>query len=259
MPFDCPVPDCVHFYSSSPPLRRHLAQTPDAAHQKYQETLYSTLNFNISAAVTATTASWIPLETHAQREVECRVNEDDDDDGDDDRDDDGDDDSEELGLLNPADQRDRELVLETVEEEEELDAIAEVMDGLLRELKLTSEEEMAEYLPVPVLGEELEEETVEYPIHRRLFDPPDPRVTDWHPTGGKVEYVDQTAFDRWMKLTGTQQDEAYKPFRSQIDWELAHWAVKEKIPQGSFNRLLSIPKVSLHFLSWIPLPHESYR
>ncbi|KAE9389172.1 hypothetical protein BT96DRAFT_762258, partial [Gymnopus androsaceus JB14] len=36
----------------------------------------------------------------------------------------------------------------------------------------------------------------------------------------------------------------YKPFRNRLDWEIAQWAVKEKIHQKSFNRLLNIPQVT---------------
>ncbi|KAE9385560.1 hypothetical protein BT96DRAFT_759161, partial [Gymnopus androsaceus JB14] len=35
----------------------------------------------------------------------------------------------------------------------------------------------------------------------------------------------------------------YAPFSSQLDWEIALWAVRENIGQGSLNRLLAIPGV----------------
>ncbi|KIK50407.1 hypothetical protein GYMLUDRAFT_110459, partial [Collybiopsis luxurians FD-317 M1] len=37
----------------------------------------------------------------------------------------------------------------------------------------------------------------------------------------------------------------YVPFSSHIEWELAQWAIKEKISQKSFNWLLQIPQVAL--------------
>ncbi|KAJ3819830.1 hypothetical protein F5880DRAFT_1466499, partial [Lentinula raphanica] len=33
------------------------------------------------------------------------------------------------------------------------------------------------------------------------------------------------------------------PFASRLDWEISQWAVKEKVSQSSFNRLLKIPQV----------------
>ncbi|KAJ3711596.1 hypothetical protein C8R42DRAFT_544044, partial [Lentinula raphanica] len=35
----------------------------------------------------------------------------------------------------------------------------------------------------------------------------------------------------------------YSPFASRLEWEISQWAVKEKVSQGSFNRLLKIPEV----------------
>lgn len=248
MLFNCPVPGCRHSYSSSAPLRSHLAQASGKAHQDYYDNLYRALNFDLSAATTAIHARQptSPSTTLFQRASEVEVEEDEEDDGEED-------DLDVEGLEVPdsvEDQRDRELVVETVEEEEELDAVAEVMGDLLQELQLASEEELAEYLPVPNLGEEIETppDSEASPLHRKLVEPPDTRVSDWHSTAGKVEFLDQTALQRWTRLLGNQQDETYRPFDSQIDWELAHWAVKEKIPQGSLDRLLGIPKVRASFV-----------
>lgn len=255
MPIDCPVSGCGRSYLSAAPLGSHLAQASDGAHRKYYDNLYCTLNFDISAAPTAPTASAetrIAFETH----VAYRVHENNVDEDDDDVDNDG---GGEPELLDTAElQVDRKIVVESVqeeeEEEEELDAVAEAMGDLLRKFELTSEEELAEHLPVPDFGEPEEQTAGETPelLHRRLLDPPDAQVIDWHPTGGQVEYMDRTALDRWMKLTGNQPDGTYKPFRSQIDWQITHWAVKEKISQGSLDRLLSIPQVSLLLLSPVP-------
>ncbi|KAJ3737970.1 hypothetical protein EV360DRAFT_9234, partial [Lentinula raphanica] len=35
----------------------------------------------------------------------------------------------------------------------------------------------------------------------------------------------------------------YSPFASRLEWEISQWAVKEKVSQSSFNRLLEIPQV----------------
>jgi hypothetical protein len=39
----------------------------------------------------------------------------------------------------------------------------------------------------------------------------------------------------------------YEPFTSQIDWDVAQWAIKGSIGHGSFDRFLSIPGVSFDF------------
>lgn len=252
MPFDCPVPGCRQSYLSSAPLRSHLAQASDKPHQKYHEDLYTALDFDVSTSFSLTLPSQTLAQSasfhyasshHAPGEEEGEEE-----------------DAEEVSALDDPevpevldsveDQLERELVVEIVDEEEELDAVAEAMDGLRQKFQLTSEEELAEYLGVPDVGEgvgDKEGETFPEPLHRKLMEPPDARVTDWHPTAGKVEFLDQTALERWTKLWGNQRDDSYKPFLSQIDWELAHWAVKEKIPQGSLDRLLRIPQVSFYF------------
>ncbi|KAJ3756691.1 hypothetical protein EV360DRAFT_30984, partial [Lentinula raphanica] len=35
----------------------------------------------------------------------------------------------------------------------------------------------------------------------------------------------------------------YSPFPSRLEWEISQWAVKEKVSQSSFNRLLKIPQI----------------
>ncbi|KAJ3718877.1 hypothetical protein C8R42DRAFT_697291 [Lentinula raphanica] len=52
--------------------------------------------------------------------------------------------------------------------------------------------------------------------------------------------MDRTmAFYCWR---GVKQD-TYSPFSSCLEWEVSHWAVKEKVSQSSFNRLLQIPQI----------------
>lgn len=70
----------------------------------------------------------------------------------------------------------------------------------------------------------------------------------WHQTAGQVYGQEPMIHARWQALFNAGPDsQAYKPFRSRLDWEIAQWAVKEKIPQKSFNRLLNIPEVPLSF------------
>lgn len=66
----------------------------------------------------------------------------------------------------------------------------------------------------------------------------------WHQSAGQVYGEEPIIHARWQSLFHSGSDsEAYKPFRSRLDWEIAQWAVKEKISQKSFNRLLNIPQV----------------
>ncbi|KAJ3752442.1 hypothetical protein EV360DRAFT_20913, partial [Lentinula raphanica] len=35
----------------------------------------------------------------------------------------------------------------------------------------------------------------------------------------------------------------YSPFSSRLEWEIAQWAVRERVSQSSFDRLLKIPQM----------------
>lgn len=66
----------------------------------------------------------------------------------------------------------------------------------------------------------------------------------WHQTAGRVYGQEPIILARWQVLYNAGPDmQAYKPFNSRLDWEMAQWAIKENIPQKSFNWLLSIPQV----------------
>lgn len=66
----------------------------------------------------------------------------------------------------------------------------------------------------------------------------------WHQTAGQVYGQEPTNYARWQSLFNLGPEiHAYEPFKSRLDWEVAQWAVKEKISQKSFNRLLNIPQV----------------
>ncbi|KIK49784.1 hypothetical protein GYMLUDRAFT_101665, partial [Collybiopsis luxurians FD-317 M1] len=66
-----------------------------------------------------------------------------------------------------------------------------------------------------------------------------------HPTAGKIERHEPALNARWQLLFahGEAPNDQYKPFRSRLDWEIAQWALREKIPQKSVNRLLQIPEL----------------
>ncbi|KAF5346217.1 hypothetical protein D9757_014049 [Collybiopsis confluens] len=68
----------------------------------------------------------------------------------------------------------------------------------------------------------------------------------WHPSAGKVYGTEPNVYARWAQLFLEQEegaDKGYYPFTSRLEWEIAQWAVQEKITQQSFDRLLRIPKV----------------
>ena len=92
--------------------------------------------------------------------------------------------------------------------------------------------------------------TADYRAARRTLvnDDGDARTYQWHPTAGTVYRHEPTAQARWQSLRDDHtKDSEYKPFSSRLDWEIAQWSVKEKIPQKSFNRLLQIPQVFFLF------------
>ncbi|KAJ3766943.1 hypothetical protein EV361DRAFT_781758, partial [Lentinula raphanica] len=68
-----------------------------------------------------------------------------------------------------------------------------------------------------------------------------------HSTAGEVIRVDRDVQQRWNGISSRKEEtadaECYSPFSSRTEWEIAQWAVKDKISQGSLNRLLQIPQV----------------
>ncbi|KAJ3727562.1 hypothetical protein C8R42DRAFT_638742 [Lentinula raphanica] len=81
------------------------------------------------------------------------------------------------------------------------------------------------------------------PMQRTLEEEDDKMTWQWHGTAGKVLRVDKDVHKQWLGLSSGKKDDAYSPFASQLEWEISHWAVKEKVSQSSFNRLLKIPQV----------------
>lgn len=247
MPHQCPVPDCTQTYPLSGSLKNHLAQASDKAHQSYHQNLYRALNFNISRATSAASvatgsSNLTALFGDATLGVEESESEYEGEDGLPD---------EEIDEVDEAeDLKEREIeveeVFEEIEETEEgLDSVAEAMEAILRKYQLSSEEELAGFLPVPNIADEIKaaeemEAAGEYsapPSPRNLVNTPDTRVTDWHPTAGEVEFVDKS-------VPQSATYDSYRPFNSPTDWEVARWALKEKIGQGSMDRFLNIPTVS---------------
>ena len=96
--------------------------------------------------------------------------------------------------------------------------------------------------------------------HSLLAEEEDTRVTQSHPTAGRVIRIDQTVHAKWRQQFGisdleedeSQTDEGsddeneglFYPFASRLDWEVACWVVQEGIGHKAFDRLLAIPGVS---------------
>lgn len=82
---------------------------------------------------------------------------------------------------------------------------------------------------------------------------------DPFPLAGKVIRMDATLHDKWREMFGGEDmdgdafmnEEHHKdgckfaPFASEVDWRVARWAIQEGIGHKSFDRLLSIPGVSI--------------
>ncbi|KAJ3713555.1 hypothetical protein C8R42DRAFT_567156, partial [Lentinula raphanica] len=71
----------------------------------------------------------------------------------------------------------------------------------------------------------------------------DPWTLKWHATAGKVLRTEQNIHERWLRILSGVKEDTYSPFASRLEWEISHWAVKEKVSQSSFNRFLKIPEI----------------
>ena len=46
----------------------------------------------------------------------------------------------------------------------------------------------------------------------------------------------------------------FEPFNSELDWQIAEWAIKDSISHNFLDRLLAIPGIShTKFLNFLPL------
>ncbi|KAJ3710089.1 hypothetical protein C8R42DRAFT_550773, partial [Lentinula raphanica] len=68
-------------------------------------------------------------------------------------------------------------------------------------------------------------------------------VWQWNDRAEKVIRQEANVHERWQRILSGKSNESYQPFNSRLEWEIAQWAVKEKISQSSFNRLLNIPDI----------------
>ncbi|KAF5339496.1 hypothetical protein D9757_015386 [Collybiopsis confluens] len=82
------------------------------------------------------------------------------------------------------------------------------------------------------------------PMNHSLVEDDTPDTCVWHSTAGGVFGYQRNVYERWQKILskkGTDVDKNYEPFASRLEWEMARWAVMEKVSQRSFDRLLQIP------------------
>jgi hypothetical protein len=70
----------------------------------------------------------------------------------------------------------------------------------------------------------------------------------------------------WRRKFNVQDDTAntpspnpFCPFTSEIDWQIADWAIQEGLSQSVLDRLLKIPTVSIFHVRYIPIPYRKSR
>ncbi|KAJ3967517.1 hypothetical protein EV361DRAFT_973150 [Lentinula raphanica] len=80
-------------------------------------------------------------------------------------------------------------------------------------------------------------------INRNLVEDEDKETWMWHPKAGKVLRWKESVYKNWLGISSGKEEDQYGPFASCLEWEISQWAVKEKVSQSSFNRLLKIPQL----------------
>ncbi|KAF5316434.1 hypothetical protein D9619_006912 [Psilocybe cf. subviscida] len=92
--------------------------------------------------------------------------------------------------------------------------------------------------PVPPSGSSTNQQTQGNLRPITLDDNEDTRHIVEHPTAGRI-------FSHHANPLGTDiaSDNVYTPFSSELDWKVAEWAVKDRVGNNSFDRLLDIPGV----------------
>ncbi|KAJ7112281.1 hypothetical protein C8R44DRAFT_833175 [Mycena epipterygia] len=82
------------------------------------------------------------------------------------------------------------------------------------------------------------------------------RITETHPTAGKVIRMHDNLHAKWKRSFGLAMDgdgdvemggpdmlHGFAPFASELDWKIAEWVVKDGPGHKAFDRLLDIPGV----------------
>ncbi|KAJ3816209.1 hypothetical protein F5880DRAFT_1619629, partial [Lentinula raphanica] len=144
---------------------------------------------------------------------------------------------------------------EPIDSKDDAESLSDRIDQLLDNADLEDVIKVFDSLPDPNIRGVAEEEESgsERPfpeprssLRRTLVDDDeDLRITDWDDSAGQILRHEPTVHNHWQSLFGVDDtsDQSYRPFSSRLDWEIAQWAVKEKISQKSLNRLLKVPMV----------------
>ncbi|KAF5335612.1 hypothetical protein D9757_015360 [Collybiopsis confluens] len=112
--------------------------------------------------------------------------------------------------------------------DEDFNIALDIAADILQANEANEDVDIFDFLPAPLPPNLPKPTAHNAPMTRPLFDEdPESRTWIWHSTAGK----------------NPDASEAYHPFTSRLEWELAQWAIKEKITHSSFNRLLTTPQV----------------
>ena len=122
----------------------------------------------------------------------------------------------------------------------------------LEDLQLDENEAKFDFLPAPGLDMDVPEEQEDpeptdavhprAPLGRILDDDEsEPHTWRWHQSAGKVYRREESVYQEWKRIFSENEEngkEGYQPFHSQLDWEVAQWALKNKIGQGALDCFL---------------------
>jgi len=263
MSFECPV--CEQTFKRVQDRTAHIRLKRDSDHRQYVLKQAQDITRQFSETVQAATSATADVSSMCPPAFPGPTVEINDVDENDlpssknmDIDDDEDEEDEEAGVQSEPER----LIAEEAEKEDE-DYLKTAMEEAARTLgnvDLSDILEAFDFLPTPDLEDVAEGEpgpgpsTASYrQMRRTLLEGDGPSHTyQWHPSAGRVYGKEETVHARWKSLfaPGCDPRSEYRPFSSRLDWEIAQWAVKEKIPQKSFNRLLKIPQASCDLISF---------
>jgi hypothetical protein len=252
MSFQCPV--CEQTFKRVQDRSAHIRLKRDLQHQQFLLEQRQALMRQFSDTVEAATSIAATASSRHQPVLEIPTVQTNDVDQDDlpssrsmDIDDDEYSNDDEVGLESEPERLIRD------EDEEDEDDMKKAMEEAARAIDFEDILEVFNFLPNPDLEDAAERDagpgpsTSSYPHMRRTLvdDNAQSHTYQWHPSAGQVFKYEETVHSRWQSLFAADHSSnpEYKPFHSRLDWEIAQWAVKEKIPQKSFDRLLRIPKV----------------
>ena len=68
-------------------------------------------------------------------------------------------------------------------------------------------------------------------------------VTEPHQTGGKMQGRKDHLHEQWANHLGVDPTNPFLPFKSEVDWRVAKWFIKDGPGISANDRLLEIPKV----------------